>query len=161
MTRTSHFRDISKPQLQWMLELLKDAGGAPMTVGDIRRGLSHRGLEDRIEAIPTVIWEIGQNEGYETSGGVYFPTDKKWRYWLVQAPGWTPSWKVTKDFSIVPADRIVDELASSPCPLVSVSPCQAAIFTCKACGAAIAPGPPFCNDICKSKFFDRKPQCRE
>jgi hypothetical protein len=156
-TRTSHYRDIGKPQLQWMLELLKDAGGKPMTVGDIRRELMLRGLEDRIEAIPTVIWEICQNDGYTTSGGVYFPTDKKWRYWLVQAPGWTPSWKVTKDFSVVPAGDVTEDDKETRGQDDQGTDQGITEFRCKACGSVIEPGPPFCSDTCKTEYFNRKP----
>lgn len=169
---TSHWRDISKPQLQAMLGVLRDLDG-PATVGDMRRELERRGVT--IEAIPTVVWEIGQNPGYTTSGGVRFP-DGKWRYWLIAAPGWSPRWKVTADHRVVsatapdsfygPAKTEQHDVTISARPgiqkneepeMVSI-PC-----VCLQCGHPLPEGhsgPPFCKDEgkdCKSAFLGFAP----
>jgi hypothetical protein len=165
--KVSHWRDISKPQLQYVLSVLKDAAD-PLTQGDVRRELERNGLKDKVEAIPTVIWEIGQNPGYKTSGGVRFP-DGTYRYWLISAPGWTPVWMITGDFRKVAytiADcglRIADSrpvpctLNPVPCPM-NHDPCIPR--TCITCGKPIGDdGPPFCDNdgLCKNIHLGIEP----
>ena len=163
--RRSHWRDISKQQLQWMLALLKDMDG-PKTQGDIRDELKARGLERKIEAIPTIIWEIGQNKdaGYETSGGVRFP-DGQYRYWLIKAPGWTPRWRVTKDFKIVPYEEAGQGDMGTWGHGVEAGHGDKGTWgqgeneegveekKCPECGAKTDGG--FCDDGCKDAFFEK------
>lgn len=153
-TKRSHWRDISRAvQLQRMLEVLK-AADAPYTRKDVRLALEARGYD--IEAIPTVIWEISQNTGYSTSGGVRFP-DGKWRYWLTAAPGWTPRWRVNKQYQVVPFDAPDEGVAiNAGQPGQSFEPEeeeQQGPATCPQCGAETDGG--FCSEEHKREFFKR------
>lgn len=96
--KTFHWRKIgTSPHLQMLLEILKSAPG-PLTGMEVQQAFQQRG---KWAVNPgTDIGELGRNPGYVTSGGVHFP-DRKYRYWLIAAPGWTPSWIVTKDFRVV------------------------------------------------------------
>lgn len=168
MTRKrSHWREINGPK-SWQLRIVRDVlmeASAPMTQGDVRRELERLGYKDKVEAIPTVIWEIGQNKdaGYATSGGLRFP-DGQYRYWLIAAPGWTPRWIVTKDFKVVPAG---EQVRSAECEVRNdgadvVPPSQphtippsavAPPRLCLVCDLSAAAGSLFCGEACEEKYW--------
>ncbi len=159
-----HWRRIENSEpLKLLFEMLKEADG-PLT-----------GMEIQLEAQKRATWianpstsvdEIGENPGYKTSGGVRFP-DGKYRYWLLDAPGWAPRWKLVPIWDEKIGKKMVDykivrrgseqwhEPAAAPLPgdIENKEKCayEPSDRECLGCGEKIEVGV-WHNEECKRKW---------
>lgn len=173
-TKTSHWRKIEGSEdLHLCRDILMAADG-PLTGREFQKEFERHG---KWTVNPgTLIWELGQNPGHKTSGGVRFP-DGNYRYWLIAAPGWRARWIVTADKRIVPAGMYqqgeynlqrplsceeVEELKKLQNPIShegtkarrEAGEAYAGMNRCKneACGRPLSSGA-FCGDTCKAEYF--------
>ncbi len=151
--KTFHWRRIeNSAPLQLLLGIMKSADH-PLSGMEIQ--LEAQRMGTWIANPSTCLNEIGQNEGYEVSPGTRFP-DGKHRYWLMAAPGWTPAWGVNAELRVVPhVGNCELRIANDELKTRQEHSEQRAIRTCRACGMEIGTdGSPFCNEECKSAFFN-------
>lgn len=186
--KTSHTGNPeTSDRLKTAVEILKEATG-PLTGKEMREASQAPGRY-YLENPSTCVFEIGKAPGWVVSDGrnygqtpgpaVKFP-DGKYRYWLVEAPGWHQSWTVNEQFQVVqvkqgpgsssqgpglkPTETFFDEelgcdvnlfFSGSPRPPVPCTPDPGPCLTrtCKACGKEIGDGLPFCDELCKNAFL--------
>jgi hypothetical protein len=162
MPKTFHWRNIANSKtLQLLLAILKDASG-PMTGMEIQLEAQRRGTW--IANPSTTIGELGENPGYVVSPGTYFP-DRKYRYWLISAPGWRPSWQLLPVWDTETGRSMVDYRIAPwtpgqhPQPVPQARPAvpQPVIATP---AAQEDPAPRFCkNALCGKPLTNETPWC--
>jgi len=159
-----HWRIIqnSKP-LQLLLDILKEADG-PMTGMEIQLEAQKRGTW--VANPSTSVDEIGENPGYKTSGGVRFP-DGKYRYWLIDAPGWSPRWKLVPQWGGKTGKRMVSFnilrsgsmqwqpiIESTQGVEIDKPVSEAVHLSCLGCGEPIEAGPVH-NEECRKLWHQK------
>jgi len=163
MTRKSfHWREIEKsPDLQYLLELLKDLD-EPLSAVDLSElSRPYSGARPRLANVATLLAELRKNPGYTCGGGLgwgKFP-DGLYKYWLIEAPGWTPRWIVADEYRVVPygsgenlrmmSPRSPEQESNEFAPPGHEPAIEVPRSTCSTCGKELPEdhtGPPWCKD---------------
>lgn len=170
MPKTFHWRNVANSKtMQVLLAILKDAT-RPMTGMEIQLEAQRRGTW--IANPSTTIGELGENPGYVVSDGTRFP-DGKYRYWLIAAPGWHPSWQIAPVWDVETGRKMVDyriipwtpggyRTAPTPAPQPTprLDPQEREDATpriCKnaLCGKTLTGESPWCNADCRAAWRDQ------